>query len=310
MLPVMGLFKKKKIGRTLNTKGRYRPSVQSAKAISRRRKTKKFEKLKQNAEKKLLKTRRDQKRFKKIIRPTALIVIGAILYSIGHLLFISDIFIIKKIQFDPNAITVEDENPILNYLKNFEGENILLLDEFTEESYLYIAYPEYKTINIKKSLPSTLVLELEIYENSANVISNKDGYYRKFIINENGTAVETDTEDPSLPYIYLETDEIILEDQTIIAPEVLEFIIEANTDFENKFGMQILDTTYYKTAREVHLRTEQYFYVWLDTQLTVDEQLTKLKQALPSLNIYEEDLQYIDLRISGQSGDKVIYMLN
>ncbi len=305
----MGLFKKKKIGRTIGTMGRYRPNLEP-KAAARRKKARKFEKLKKNAEKKLLKTRSQQRKLKKAIRPAIIIAIGIVLYVIAHVLFISNTFIIDKIEFDYDTIEVEDENPVLTYLQNFEGENILLIDEKEEETYLKENYPNYKTINIKKVLPNKLVLELETYELSANVIVQREGYFRKFIINETGTVAEADTEDLSLPYIYLETTEIMIEGKEAIEQETLEFILEAISDFESKFGMQVIDTTYYKTAREVHLHTERYFDVWLDAQLTVDEQLGKLKQALPSLNIYEEDLQYIDLRISGQTGDKVIYMLN
>lgn len=305
----MGLFKRKKTGKTMGTMGRYRPNLEP-KSAARRKQSRRFEKLKTSAEKKLLKTRSQQRRIQQVTRPLIIIVIGIVLYIISNILFISDTFTVTKIEYDRETIDVEDENQVLTYLQNFEGENILLIDEESEESYLKNTYPNYKTINIKKHLPNTLVLELEIYELTANVIVQREGYYRKFIINENGIVAKADTEDPSLPYIYLETTEIMIEGKTAIEPDMLAFIVEATSDFESKFGMQILDATYYKIAREVHLQTERYFDVWMDTQITVDTQLGKLKQALPSLNIYEEDLKYIDLRISGQTGDKVIYMPN
>ncbi len=300
----MGIFKKKKIGKTTGRMGRYRPNLEMP--ASRRRRIKKV----RTTEKKILKTKAERRKIKKIIRPLALIAGGIVLYLIGHLLFLSGIFTIKNVDFNHNQIEVEDENPVLAYLNNFEGSNILLINETEEETYLKETYPQYKTINIKKSLPSTIVLDIETYEKVANIISVKDGFSKKFIVNEQGMAVETNSEDPSLPYIYIETVETLTERKTIIEPEKLEFIIEATTDFENKFGLQIIDATYYKTAREVHLRTEMYFDVWMDTQIEVDEQLMKLKQALPQLNIYEDPIRYIDLRISGQSGDKVIYMPN
>jgi len=296
------LFKKKKLGKTLSTIPRYRPNLEVRK---QRQPAKNF---RQNTEKKLLRLRSTSKKTKKIIRPLILIGIGLIIYFAGNFLFISDSFKITKIEYNKDTVSVEDENPILNYLENFEGENMFLTDTDTEELYLQETYPEYKTIEIKKSFPHTLTLELELYEIAANLITETEGITRKFIISENGIATQADTEDPSLPYIYIETGSIIMVGRIAIEKEVLDFIMEAITDFENKFGMRILDVTYYETAREVHLHTERYFDVWLDTQLSVDEQFNKLKQALPKLNIYEDDLRYIDLRISGQSGDKVIYM--
>lgn len=287
--------------------GHYRPNLSN---ITRKKPVKKNKFIETNTEKKILKNRLAQRRFTKIFRPAILILIGLAIYGMAYIFVISDIFAIKKIDYDYNQIQVEDENPILAYLENFKNTNIFLLKERDEETYLKLNYPQYKTINIKKSLPNTLVLELEEYSLVANLIYEKDGVSRKFIINENGIAINTDTEDLSLPYIYLESDEAPIEDQEAIKPETLQFILEAINDFESKFGMQILDVIYYKIAREIYLQTERYFYVWMDSELTVDEQLLKLKLALPKLDIYEEDLKYIDLRISGQTGDKVIYMLN
>ncbi|MFA6528750.1 MAG: cell division protein FtsQ/DivIB [Candidatus Gracilibacteria bacterium] len=304
----MFFFKKKKTGQTLTPMGRYRPSIQIS---SRRQAVKPLKNFIQNPEKKIFKARSTERNFKKFIRPLVLIGIGIILYGIAYLLFISDTFTITKIELKiegADSTIVEDENPIVLYLKNFEETNILIFNDFEEETYLKQVYPEYKSIEIKKSLPHTLVLKLEPYMVSANLIAEKDSISKKFLINENGTIVAENEEDPSLPYIYIETTEVIIKGQTAIKPENLAFIIEATEDFQNKFGMQILDITYYKMEREVHLRTEKYFVVWLDIQLTVDEQLNKLKQALPELNIYETPLEYIDLRISGQNGDKVIYM--
>lgn len=301
-------FKKKKTGQTLTPIGRYRPSIQ----IQSRRKTIKPSKdFLQNPERKIFKTRGTEKNFKKIIRPIILITCGVFIYLITNFLFISSTFAITKIDLKvegDDTTIVEDENPLVDYLKSFENTNIFIFNDDEEEAYLKTIYPEYKTINIKKSLPHTLVLKLESYTLSANLIVKRDSISKKFIINENGIIVAENEEDPSLPYIYMETTEIIMEGRTTIKPENLAFIIEAAEDFQNKFGLQVLDITYYKIEREVHLGTEKYFDVWLDIQLTVDEQLDKLKQALPRLNIYETPLEYIDLRISGQNGDKVIYM--
>jgi len=303
----MFFFKKKRIGKTIGTMGHYRPNLSN---IARKKPIKKNKFVEDNTEKKLLKSRLNQRRFTKILRPTILILIGTFLYGISYIFIISDIFSIEKIDYDHEQIQVEDENPVLTYVQNFKGTNIFLLNEKEEEAYLKSTYPQYKTINIKKSLPGTLVLEVEQYSLVANLIYEQEGISRKFIINENGIAISTDVEDLSLPYIYLKTDKAPIENQETIEPDILQFILEAINDFESKFGMQVLDVTYYKIAREVHLQTERYFYVWMDTELTVDEQLLKLKLSLPKLDIYEENLKYIDLRISGQTGDKVIYMLN
>ena len=71
--------------------------------------------------------------------------------------------------------------------------------------------------------------------------------------------------------------------------------------------MKIIEIEYQVIPREVHLRTEKYFYIWLDIQKPYETQLKKLKKALVKLNIYDDELAYIDLRITGESGEKIIY---
>jgi len=42
-------------------------------------------------------------------------------------------------------------------------------------------------------------------------------------------------------------------------------------------------------------------------QNPAEDQLKKLKKILVKLDIYKENLLYIDLRIAGANGDKIIY---
>lgn len=97
--------------------------------------------------------------------------------------------------------------------------------------------------------------------------------------------------------------------EELIDADMLGTLLKATEDFEGKFNMQVLEIRYLKQARELHLLTERYFTIWIDLTEDTNLQLAKLKKALSTLNIYEADLDYIDLRISGQNGEKVIYKL-
>jgi hypothetical protein len=97
--------------------------------------------------------------------------------------------------------------------------------------------------------------------------------------------------------------------QEILPKETLTTLLETVTSFEGKFNMQILEIRYLKRARELHLYTERLFSVWIDLGQDVNLQLEKLKKSLTEINIYTLPLEYIDLRISGQNGEKVIYKL-
>lgn len=97
--------------------------------------------------------------------------------------------------------------------------------------------------------------------------------------------------------------------EELIPQDILKTLLETADSFEGKFDMEVLEIHYLKRARELHLFTERYFSVWIDLTQDVPLQLAKLKKALTEIDIYGAPLEYIDLRISGQNGEKVIYKL-
>ncbi len=93
----------------------------------------------------------------------------------------------------------------------------------------------------------------------------------------------------------------------VIDPSKLDYILDTKAYFEDKFGLRVVEVEYKKTAREIHLITEKNFAIWIDIQVSYEDQLKKLKKTLVKLDIYNEPLEYIDLRIAGGHGDKIIY---
>lgn len=112
--------------------------------------------------------------------------------------------------------------------------------------------------------------------------------------------VEEETEPDTMP------DQI---NEELIPEEMLATLLDTAENFEGKFGMEVVEIYYLKRARELHLYTERYFFVWIDLTQDVSIQLAKLKKALTEIDIYAAPIEYIDLRISGQNGEKVIYKL-
>lgn len=231
---------------------------------------------------------------------------GALLILLCYFLFISDFFLIKKIELESEgepAFYPEIESILEGYLNS----NLILFDSDQTEELLKELHPEFSKLQIKKVFSDTLTVVFEEYPVAANLISKKGGFEKKYLINQNGLITEADAEQPDLPYIIIETDRQLIQRTRVIDPSKLEFILEAITDFTNKFGMEVFDARYLEIEREVHLWTERYFFIWLDLDQDLNEQLSKLKRALPKLNIYEEDLEYVDLRVAGESGEKIIF---
>jgi len=248
--------------------------------------------------------------FAKLKRPFLLIVIGVILISITHTLFISPRFNIEKIAVTQDGESLET-HPLLTLFQEIKDSNIFLFNADPFYAFLLEEYPEYESIQIKKTLPDTLLIELTTYPKVANLLlktsDNKETY---FLLNSSGRILSTETQMEGLPLIVVEREQSIPEGTLLVPQDQLAFILDSIQTYEDKFGMKVTYALYLPIEREVHLFTERNFYVWLDLTLDLDEQLTKLKLALSSLNIYEESIDYIDLRIEGVNGEKIIFKRN
>lgn len=188
-----------------------------------------------------------------------------------------------------------------------KGANIVLLNTEDIKDTISSQYPEIENLKIKKVFPDTLVMEYANFPEVANLFNLVDDTQKKFIINEIGLLVQQDFENPNIPYIKLRTEKVLEIGDEGIPRGILEYTIDAIYDFEELFGMSVLDAEYKPREREIHIKTERDFVIWLDTSLTVQEQYNKLKKASNKLNIYTESLKYIDLRISSINGDRVIF---
>lgn len=243
----------------------------------------------------------------KLKRAIILVIILTLALYTAYQLFFSGKLTLSSIEI------FEDSNPqpdhvITRLLKKLEGDNLLLLDTQQLEAYLKSQYPYYAKLVVSKNLPSTLVISLETYPIVANATLNvTEGEKQEWQLSSAGQLQAATQTNPELPTVLIQVDQPGEEGQKVIEQDKLAFLLEARQTFEDKFGMKVLHAEYLPAAREVHLWTERHFKVWLDASGDLDTQLNKLKQALLRLNIYEESLEYVDLRIGGIQGEKVIY---
>ena len=236
-----------------------------------------------------------------------LAIIGITAFLI-HSIFFSKFFAVETIKASTEKTEdVHIGDTIIDTLRSYKGKNILFVKKVDIIAKIEASYPEIENIQIEKDLPNTLIVSFTEYPLAANITNVTDGTNKKFIINSIGYVVKEDTDDPTLPYIKVKTDEPLNPESTVLNQEKLKYILGAVSYFEEKFGMKILESEYCVVSRELHLKTEKFFFIWLDIQKPYEDQFKKLKKALVKLNIYEEPLQYIDLRITGESGEKIIY---
>lgn len=234
---------------------------------------------------------------------TSILVILAI-----YLGFFSNFFIISKV------VNINDEltnqalaDQINGSISSALDKNLIFINTQDLAQKIIDSFPELEQVKVTKSYPKTIKVQYSEFPLSANIINESSSIKKTYVVNTIGFAIKENYENPNLPYIKIISDEPINTEKAVIDKTKLKYILDTKAFFEDKFGMTIKEIEYKPVAREIHLLTEKDFYIWLDIQQDYEEQLRKLKKALVKLNIFEENLWYIDLRIAGNNGDKIIY---
>jgi len=237
-----------------------------------------------------------------LLAGTAIIFLG--IYG----LFFSNYFNIKEILItNANLKNEHLSNEIKSSLKSYLGKNLIFLNTENLNTKIRTKFPALETVKITKEYFDKLAIEFSEYPLIANVINESDSMKKSYIINAIGFAIKEDYENPNLPFIRIKSDEPVNTNSQLISPEKIKYILDATTYYRDKFGMGIREIEYKPTAREIRLLTDRNFTIWMDIQKPFDQQFKKLKKALVKLDIYKTNLEYIDLRISGNNGEKIIY---
>ncbi len=252
------------------------------------------------------------KRVHPFIRKAKRILSLAIIAGIGifiiYGLFFSGYFNVRQITFADNDLGNESlKEEIKKSFSKALGKNLITINLQEFQNKVLSAFPQLEKIIIDKDYPSSLVIDFSEYPLAANVINETQNLKKAYIINSIGYIMKEDYEDPKLPYIRILSDEPLNKESPAIDAGKLKIIMDTVGYFQDKFGMGVHEIVYKPTAREIHLITERDFAIWLDIQKSTEDQLKKLKKILVKLDIYKESLLYIDLRIAGGSGDKIIY---
>lgn len=242
--------------------------------------------------------------FIKILTP---IIILGMAIGVAYTVFFSSFFTITKIHLEKsgNAVATTAIYPFLDTLK---GKNILFVNtskliKETEQTFKN----EVLFIRIKKSYPHQLIVKVEEYPAVLNLKVFTADKIQNFVINQIGYAILENTEQKDLPFLSLHTEKPFSNKSIIIEKEKLDSIVLVFQQFQELFAMKVHEGEWKKIERELHIKTEKNFYVWIDLTYDIKKQLNKLKRSLPKLDIYNTPLEYIDLRIAGADSEKVIF---
>jgi hypothetical protein len=248
-------------------------------------------------------------RFKTVV--SIILSLGIIIYG-TYAVFFSDFFLIDNYVIEEKGTIMEDYQKMRSILTQIMGKNIVLLNENDLITEIKNFHPEMAKIRVVKLFPKTVKIEYEKYPTVANLVNIVDGIQKRFLLDSQGFILEENTEQLNLPYIYFKTKTPLFVRQNFLegpqkSMERLKYILDSIYLFEEKFSIKVLYAEFLPVEREIHLRTEKYFDVLIDMQKNLNRQIEKLQRAHPILDMYNMNLTYIDLRISGTDTEKVIF---
>jgi len=232
-----------------------------------------------------------------------LFLILIILGSLVYLFIFSDIFKIKNVNISGNNKCSYEE--ISKIVSSGLG-NIFLYGSKNVDTKLEEKYPEIDNVNIKRSFPDSLTVEIEEREpvaiackpsmRSEIKIFGEKTIIDCFNIDKKGIVFEESLENPlGLPVIMFNNSGFIfLLGTEIIETEYLEKILRIDSDFKE---VQILET-YPISKNRINVKTKEGWVAYFDPKEDIDWQIEKLnillKEKLPLGE--RKSLEYIDLR--------------
>lgn len=247
-------------------------------------------------------------KFKQISKWLWLSLFFALLIGGTYFVFYTDTFNIKTLLiFEGEAESTNLQ--LIRTIEPLRNRNILLFSQEKLIETIKNRIDNVTNVEINLQLPNTVVIHYETYQDISN-ITNLIGpakVRKSFIINENGVLTEENKISALLPNITIHTEKAYLIGQKITDSDTLKYIEDSRNYFEEKFDLEIYDTRYIPKAKELRFTTAHDTEIWLDLLLPYKEQFQKLKNAIPKINIYDNSLQYIDLRIQASEGQKIIY---
>jgi cell division protein FtsQ len=224
-----------------------------------------------------------------------LIILGISFYIFSFAPF----FQIKEIQiYGEKTIPANDLKTALNEkiekrIFSFLSKSIFLINPKKIESEFLQKYPKISKIEIKRKLPSTLILNIQERE-PVGIFLVDD---KKFFVDSTGIIFEeAQSEDNFLKIRTSDVFSNIELGRKVITKELMAFILDAKEKIQQNFQLKI-EEAFIVSEERINLKTSEGWFLYLNSE-NLDWQLRKLKTVLEKEIPKEKRtlLEYIDTR--------------
>jgi len=220
--------------------------------------------------------------------------------------FLTDYFVIKQVVLLENGKL--SANAGLNQLASrFLGKNLFLVGQTEVVEKFGNFSASLSDLRLNRDFPDKLSIEIAEIPVIANLAVTVDGTAKNYTINRSGLIVGIGTTEPKLPTLNVRASSFPSSKDPYIESDLLTLILETKSYFEQTLKLKVVELNYLLIARELHLKTETGFVVWIDLGYDPKKQINKLRDAESKLGFREQKYEYFDLRITGATSDRIIF---
>lgn len=249
------------------------------------------------------------------------VALAFLFVGLVFIFFFTSFFVIENINLERENFRV-DTGKVVDSLKDYRYSNILLISTSKIEKKIKETFPEYKTVTVKRVFPNTLMIQVKnfdiiaqfkvfikpqskITEFDVETIELKP-YEQILAINSEGVIEQNNTIYESLPVLEIAgiQDIPLVQGDRIVSKNNLDLVWSAKTILWEELGIASNYIKYFPDAKEVHLKTENNYEIWIDFTTPINEQIDKLKKISNHVDWNENPpSEHIDLRIK----NRIIY---
>ncbi len=302
---------------------RYNRRVQvSTRKFVQRRQQRRRQYLRERAKRLIHRFQRQLAGLSSLIRRFLLLFVAGLTLLIMGLMLFSPLFDVREIRVlrtDPRI----DVEQVQRALVPIFRRHLFFLSASEVEPLLTGGMPDLTDVSVEKRYPSTLVLHLTLDPVIARLaIESPDA---KSAAPVTGTGAGPETHTVTLGdyltargrYVTYLPSQVKLPPPplirivdwgvrpspwtTLIEPELLLLMREAEKALKEQFGQEVSERTVYVRAQEFHLRTKAYA-LWFDRRSSLEEHLQRYRIFLRTIGMPAAK-QYVDLRLT----DRIVY---